>query len=72
VPRRNCLVVEDHTPTAWARALREVVGDEDLRGSIGAAAHAWVTRRWTIDHATRGMVAGLRLAALSRPSGELP
>ena len=61
----NALVVPTHEPEAWADSLARVVGDTDLRQVLGANARRTVSQRWTLDHATEAMLAGLRLGVLS-------
>jgi glycosyltransferase involved in cell wall biosynthesis len=72
VPNRNCLLVERHTPEAWAASLRLLIEDAALRRTLGEAARTTVERRWTMDHATDAMIAGLRLGALEVSSGGRP
>lgn len=64
--RRNCLVVEGESPEAWARALRELIADSELRAGLGVAARATIERRWTIEHSAEGVLAGLVLGASRR------
>jgi glycosyltransferase involved in cell wall biosynthesis len=69
VHNRNCLLVEQHTPEAWAASLRLLIDDAALRRTLGEAARATVARRWTMNHATDAMIAGLRLGALQVSGG---
>jgi glycosyltransferase involved in cell wall biosynthesis len=69
VPNRNCLLVEKHTPEAWAASLRLLIEDSSLRRTLGEAAHATVERRWTMDHSADAMIAGLRLGVLQLSGG---
>lgn len=69
VHNRNCLLVEDHTPETWAASLRRLIEDAALRRTLGDAARATVERRWTLDHATDAMIAGLSLGALPVAAG---
>jgi glycosyltransferase involved in cell wall biosynthesis len=69
VPNRNCLLVEEHTPEAWAASLRLLIEDPALRRTLGEAAHATVERRWTMDHSADAMIAGLRLGVLQLSEG---
>ena len=63
---RNCLVVNSHRADEWAAALERVVGDEELRRSLGEAAERTIRRRWTIEHACESFLAGLRLGLLTK------
>jgi glycosyltransferase involved in cell wall biosynthesis len=65
VPERNCLIVRDHTATAWAATLRRVVEDRDLRQSLGRAASHTVRRRWTLEHSADAFICGLNLGVAS-------
>jgi glycosyltransferase involved in cell wall biosynthesis len=67
----NCLIVEAHTPEAWAQALSRVVVDPGLRRSLGAKAHQTVARRWTLEHSADAMIAGFRLGGLVAAEGSL-
>jgi glycosyltransferase involved in cell wall biosynthesis len=69
VPNRNCLLVDEHTPEAWAASLRLLIDDAALRRTLGDAARVTVERRWTMDHSTDAMIAGLRLGVLQVLSG---
>lgn len=69
VPNRNCLLVDQHTPEAWAASLRLLIEDAALRRTLGDAARVTVERRWTMDHSTDAMIAGLRLGVLQVSSG---
>jgi glycosyltransferase involved in cell wall biosynthesis len=60
----NCLVVPTYEPEAWAKALRRVVLDEDLRRALGERAAQTIARRWTLDHSADAVVAGFRLASI--------
>jgi glycosyltransferase involved in cell wall biosynthesis len=64
VDGRTCLIVENHTPTEWAAALRRLVEDRPLRHTLGEAARAAVVGRWSMEHAADAMIAGLRLGAM--------
>jgi glycosyltransferase involved in cell wall biosynthesis len=61
------LIVENHTPTEWAAALRRLVEDRPLRHTLGEAARAAVVGRWSMEHAADAMIAGLRLGAAQAP-----
>jgi glycosyltransferase involved in cell wall biosynthesis len=63
VPDHNCLVIDSHEPHSWAGAIARLVRDDALRTELGDAALRTVARRWTIDHAVEGSLAGLRLGA---------
>ena len=63
-------MVEEHTPDAWAAALRRLIEDAALRRTLGEAARATVQRRWTMDHAADAMIAGLTLGAMQQARGE--
>jgi hypothetical protein len=65
VHERNCLAVSQHDRATWAAAIERVVIDHDLRIALGAAAKRTIERRWTIEHACEGMLAGLRLGLLA-------
>jgi glycosyltransferase involved in cell wall biosynthesis len=61
---RNCIVMEDHRPKAWAETLATLFEDEDYRATLGVAGGRTVRNRWTIEHAADAMLAGLRLGVL--------
>ena len=61
----SCIVARERTPRAWAEAVERVVLDHDLRLSLGENAARTIARRWTIDHASDSMIAGLRLGVLA-------
>ncbi|HYP48639.1 MAG TPA: glycosyltransferase family 4 protein [Thermoleophilaceae bacterium] len=63
VSGRNSLVLGDHEPRSWADTIAGLVSDPELCASIGEAARLTIGRRWTIDHAIEGTLAGLRLGA---------
>ena len=63
VPGSNCLVLDDHEPAAWADAIGRLVDDAELRAALGDSARKTIARRWTIDHAVEGSMAGLRIGA---------
>jgi len=63
VPGHNCLVIGSHEPRSWADAIVRLVGDARLSTRLGDAARRTIARRWTIDHAVEGSLAGLRLGA---------
>ncbi|HEV2724225.1 MAG TPA: glycosyltransferase family 4 protein [Thermoleophilaceae bacterium] len=65
VPERNCLLVSTNEAREWAGAIGRLVEQPDLRERLGQAGTATVRRRWTIQHATDAMVAGLRLGLLA-------
>jgi glycosyltransferase involved in cell wall biosynthesis len=67
VPGRNCLVVSDYDPRAWAAALAALVEDPRLRDELGAHAARTIARRWTLEHAADAMIAGLRLGLPGLP-----
>jgi glycosyltransferase involved in cell wall biosynthesis len=62
----NCVLVGDHAPETWARALETVVLDHDLRLSLGENAARTIKNRWMMDHACDAMIAGLRLGLLAQ------
>jgi glycosyltransferase involved in cell wall biosynthesis len=64
-PGENCLVPATDDPRSWADAIVALMESADLRTSVGAAAQTTIRRRWTMAHAVEGMMAGLRLGALS-------
>lgn len=63
VPGLNCLVIGSHEPTHWVDAIARFAADADLRADLGEAALRTIARRWTMDHAVEGSLAGLRLGA---------
>jgi len=66
VSGHNCLVVDRDDPQSWAGRIRELANDGDRRRVLAMHARETIARRWTIDHAVEGMMAGLRLAAIAR------
>jgi glycosyltransferase involved in cell wall biosynthesis len=62
----NALVIGDHDSHSWAEAIRLLARDPDLRSTLGENAKATIRRRWTIEHATGAMLAGLRLPLITR------
>jgi glycosyltransferase involved in cell wall biosynthesis len=69
VPGTNSVVLDSQHPSAWADALRELVEDRALRLDLGRAAARTIRARWTIEHASDAMVAGLRLGVLATARG---
>jgi glycosyltransferase involved in cell wall biosynthesis len=69
VDGRNCLLVHDHRPESWASAIEQVVSDPPLRDELGERAERTIANRWTLDHASDAMIAGLRLGLLTRGMG---
>jgi glycosyltransferase involved in cell wall biosynthesis len=65
VHERNCLVVPNHDPAAWAEAIRRLTEDAPLRRRLAAAGRRTVLGRWTIEHSVDAWIAGFRLALLS-------
>jgi glycosyltransferase involved in cell wall biosynthesis len=65
VSERNCLVLDNHDPRAWAQAIRRLTEDTALRRRLTTAGRRTVLRRWTIEHSVDAWIAGLRLALLS-------
>lgn len=63
VSGHNSLVLGTHEPSSWAEAIARLVEDRQLRSALGGSARRTIARRWTIDHAVEGSLAGLRLAA---------
>jgi glycosyltransferase involved in cell wall biosynthesis len=63
LPGQNCLVIDGSEPHAWAEAISRLVCSPKLSADLGDAASGTIARRWTIDHAVEGSLAGLRLAA---------
>ena len=63
VDGHNAMVISGHQPEEWATALTGLVEDGASRESLGEKARLTISRRWTIDHAADGMIAGLRLGA---------
>jgi glycosyltransferase involved in cell wall biosynthesis len=66
VSGHNCLVVDRDDPRSWAGRIREVADDGGRRRLLAMRARETIARRWTIDHAVEGMMAGLRLGAMAR------
>jgi hypothetical protein len=64
VHERNCLVVDNHDPRAWAEAIRRLTEDDPLRRRLAAAGRETVLGRWTIEHSVDAWIAGFRLALL--------
>ena len=62
-PDSNCLLVRDASPEAWTKAIRGILDNPALLRRLGDSARRTIKDRWTIDHATEAMVAGLRLGA---------
>jgi hypothetical protein len=62
----NCLLAASHEPEVWAQRLAQLADDHDFRRALGLRAQQTVTRRWTLDHASDAMLAGLRLGILTR------
>ena len=69
VSGRNCIVVEEPSPESWTAAVGELVRRPTLRTSVGAAGHATIRRRWTVDHGADAVAAGLRLGVLASAGG---
>jgi glycosyltransferase involved in cell wall biosynthesis len=65
VDEHNSLVVRSFEPDGWAAALTRLVEDRVLRERLGREASRTILRRWTIEHASDAMIAGLRLGALA-------
>jgi glycosyltransferase involved in cell wall biosynthesis len=63
----NCLIVPTHEPEAWARALRRVISDQDLRTALGEHAEQTITRRWSLEHSADAIIAGFRLGSMVGP-----
>jgi glycosyltransferase involved in cell wall biosynthesis len=68
VDGRNCLLVPDHHPESWARAIERVVSNPTLRADLGDHAERTIASRWTIDHACDAMVAGFRMGVFAQGS----
>jgi glycosyltransferase involved in cell wall biosynthesis len=62
----NCLLVCEGSAEAWAKAIRTVVDDSNLRRRLGDEACRTIRDRWTIDHSAEAMIAGLRLGVFAR------
>jgi glycosyltransferase involved in cell wall biosynthesis len=62
----NAIVVDDHEPATWAKAIDQLVSNPSLATGLGVRARRTIETRWTIDHAVDAMIAGLRLGALTR------
>jgi hypothetical protein len=69
VDGHNSLVVRSYEPDEWAAALTRLVEDRALRERLGREANRTISRRWTIEHASDAMIAGLRLGALAAEGG---
>jgi glycosyltransferase involved in cell wall biosynthesis len=65
VSGHNCLVVDRDDPQSWAGRIRELADDGDRRRVLATRARETIARRWTIDHAVEGMMAGLRLGTMA-------
>ena len=63
------LVVEEPSSESWTAAVGELVRRPALRTSLGAAGHATIRRRWTVDHGADAVAAGLRLGVLASAGG---
>ena len=69
VAGRNAIIVDGHDPDRWAEAIRRVVRDPARSAGLGAVAAATIRQRWTLHHAADAMIAGFRLAQLTRLVG---
>jgi glycosyltransferase involved in cell wall biosynthesis len=65
VDGNNCMIVGDHDPDSWAKAIARLATDAELRSGLGVNARATIGRRWTIEHAADAMLAGLRIPLLA-------
>jgi glycosyltransferase involved in cell wall biosynthesis len=61
----NCLVVDRDDPRSWADRIVELADDPGRRRRLATRAKETIARRWTIEHAVEGMMAGLRLGAFA-------
>lgn len=66
VEGQNAEIVAEHDPVAWAAAITRAIKDRERSAALGTAAAATVRQRWTVEHSTDAMVAGFRLAQLTR------
>ncbi len=66
VHEHNCLLVDGHDPSDWARAIERIVGDDRLRANLGERAARTINARWTVEHAAEAMMAGFRLGVRDR------
>jgi D-inositol-3-phosphate glycosyltransferase len=62
----NAIVIDNRDPPTWATAISKLA-DADLRSVLGGRARRTIVARWTIEHATGAMLAGLRLSASGGP-----
>jgi glycosyltransferase involved in cell wall biosynthesis len=65
VHERNCLLVPNHDPAAWAEAIRRLTADAPLRRRLAARGRKTIFGRWTIQHSVDAWIAGFRLALRS-------
>ena len=74
VTERNCVVVDERTPSAWAKALGRLIEDPGLREALGTEARRSVEDRWTVAHSADCLLSGLALGRLVRdaPAGRRP
>ena len=63
----NGVVVKEQTAEAWAEAISGIVSSAELRQRLGVAAASTIRDRWTPLHSVNAWIAGLNLAAGSRP-----
>lgn len=69
VDGHNCLIVEEHDPELWARAIRTLADDVVLRRTLAERGRQTVIRRWTMEHSVDAWLAGVRLGLLQAAAG---
>ena len=60
----NAVVVADHDPAAWAKAIGALIKDRARVDRLGASARRTIESRWSVEHAVDAMIAGVKLGAL--------
>ena len=66
VDGHNAVVVADHDPVSWARAVSQLIDSPTRVERLGASARQVIENRWSMEHAVDAMIAGLRLGVLSQ------
>ena len=64
VHETNCLLVPNHSASAWAAAIERLVTDHVLRSKLGRNARSTIASRWTNRHSADAFIGGLRLGML--------
>lgn len=62
----NAEIVDQPDPAVWAAAISKAIEETERSAALGAAAAMTVRQRWTMEHAADAMIAGFRLAQLTR------